>query len=85
MNLEWNVLRYDINKDGSFNINDCTLIQKYISDLAVLDEQQIKIADVNNDGRVSIINATSELENFFEFILVNFFNILQQMDIVMLK
>ena len=54
-----NPLRYDINKDGHFNINDCTLIQKYISDLAVLDEQQIKIADVNNDGRVSIIDATT--------------------------
>ncbi len=54
-----NPLRYDINRDGHFNINDCTLIQKYISDIETLDESQIKIADVKKDGRVSIMDATA--------------------------
>lgn len=53
-----NPLRYDINKDGYVNINDCTIIQKYIVNLESLDENQIKIADINGDGRVSVIDAT---------------------------
>lgn len=52
-------LRYDVNGDGVVNIQDCTLIQKYSADLAMLSDEQLKKADCNNDGFVNVIDATT--------------------------
>lgn len=52
-------LKYDVNGDGVVNVQDCTLIQKYSSDLAELTDEQLKKADCNNDGIVNVIDATT--------------------------
>ncbi len=48
----------DIDMDGQVSIQDATLLQKYLSGIVELTEQQIRLADVNLDGTVSIIDAT---------------------------
>ena len=37
---------------------DATLVQKYILNLETLTEQQKRLADVNGDGKISIIDVT---------------------------
>lgn len=48
----------DVNNDGVLNINDATLIQKYIAKATVFNESQIYKADVNGDGAVNISDVT---------------------------
>ena len=52
-------LRYDVNCDGVVNVQDCTLIQKYLADLEMLTDEQLEKADCNNDGYVNVIDATT--------------------------
>ena len=48
----------DVNGDGSVTIDDATLVQKAVAELAELDAKQQKAADVNGDGDVTIDDAT---------------------------
>lgn len=49
----------DIDCDGVINIFDVTLLQKYLSDLTTLTDEQLSYCDFNFDGRISIMDATS--------------------------
>ena len=51
-------VRYDVNRDGKFNILDVTAIQKYRIGLVSDDNIDCEQADVNNDGEVTIRDAT---------------------------
>ena len=48
----------DVNGDGSVTIDDATLVQKAVAELAELDAKQQKAADVNGDDSVTIDDAT---------------------------
>lgn len=48
----------DLNADGKINIDDVTLLQKYLSNQLTFTEAQLRDADVNGDGVVDIIDAT---------------------------
>lgn len=49
----------DVNTDGTVNIDDVTLIQKYIANISELDSEQLKAADVTGDGDISIDDVTT--------------------------
>lgn len=49
----------DVNRDGYVNINDVTLLQKYIARAAELNTYQKKLADCNSDDRLTISDATA--------------------------
>lgn len=55
---EKNRLKGDVNGDGKVNIDDVTLIQKYIANIAELDSIQLKAADVNDDENANIDDVT---------------------------
>ncbi len=48
------VLRGDINFDGKLNIIDLLECRKYIAKMITFTEDQIKVADLNDDGRLSL-------------------------------
>ena len=48
----------DVNLDGVININDATLLQRYIAMIVDIDQTQLSVADVFADGRVDINDAT---------------------------
>ncbi len=48
----------DVNGDGKVNIDDVTLIQKYIANMAELDSIQFKAADLNGDENANIDDVT---------------------------
>lgn len=48
----------DVDKNGTVNINDATLLQKYIAKIVALDSNQLRVADGNEDGYVNIIDVT---------------------------
>ncbi len=56
--LDEDFLLGDVNLDGRLSISDASLIQKYMSESAVLSSVQKKLADVNLDGRISISDAS---------------------------
>lgn len=45
----------DVNGDGKININDCTLIQKHVASLTIIDTTY---ADTDKDGRITVKDAT---------------------------
>ena len=49
-----NYIRGDANADGEYNINDATLVQKYLSQAVTLNNLQLFLADANYDGSVTI-------------------------------
>ena len=49
----------EIDCNGIINIFDVTLLQKYLSDLTTLTDEQISYCDFNFDGRISVMDATS--------------------------
>ena len=49
----------DVNGDGTTNIKDAVIIQKYIVHILDFTNEQIKVADVNSDGIVDIKDATN--------------------------
>lgn len=49
----------DIDSNGNINIEDATMIQKYIVDLVELSDMQLIVADVNGDGIVNIEDVTN--------------------------
>lgn len=52
------MLSGDANGDGVITVDDSTLVQKCIADLAILTPKQIEVADVNHDGIVNVVDAT---------------------------
>lgn len=51
-------IRYDVNRDGKFNISDATTIQKYRVGLLSDDDIDSTQADANKDGEITIRDAT---------------------------
>ena len=51
-------VRYDVNRDGKFNILDVTAIQKYRVGLLSEDDIDSAQADANRDGKITIRDAT---------------------------
>ena len=49
----------DVNMDSVIDVQDATVIQKYISHKKTLTDEQIALADHNGDGRVRISDVTS--------------------------
>ena len=49
----------DVDCNGIVNINDATLLQKFIAKAVKLNAYQQKIADCNNDGRLTIADVTA--------------------------
>ncbi len=49
----------DVDRDGALSITDVTLIQKYLAELATLDDEQLLLADYLSDGDVNIADATA--------------------------
>ncbi len=48
----------DVNLDGSVDVLDAIMIQKYAVDKAKLSDIQLEVGDVNNDGNVDVLDAT---------------------------
>ena len=48
----------DVNTDGSVKIQDANLIQRYLAKMTTLDSQQMKLADYDMNGEVSIDDVT---------------------------
>lgn len=59
VNVIANTIIGDIDCDGSLNINDATVLQRYIAELITLTPQSIAVADVNNDGNININDVTA--------------------------
>lgn len=49
----------DVNLDGALDINDVTLLQKYVANIVTFTDTQRLVADVNGDGKISIEDATA--------------------------
>ncbi len=49
----------DVDRNGTVNIKDATVIQKALVDIIVLDDEQQKLADFDGNGRVSIQDCTA--------------------------
>ena len=54
-----NVLLGDANGDDSVNINDVTMVQRYLAELDTLEGINLHAADTNQDGKVDIEDATT--------------------------
>ena len=48
----------DLDGNGKANINDATLLQRYLAEYVTLDDAQLAIADFNGDGNVTIEDVT---------------------------
>lgn len=48
----------DINLDGTVNVSDATLLQKYIADIETLADEQTAVSDVNGDGTINVYDVT---------------------------
>lgn len=48
----------DVNLDGKVDINDATLVQKYLARMTDLSQKSLDAADTNKDGNVSINDVT---------------------------
>ena len=46
----------DVNLDGTLNVQDVVLLQKYLIRKGTLTAEQAKVADVNEDGVVNVID-----------------------------
>ena len=49
----------DVNGDGSVTVLDATTLQKYISGLVSLSNEQLALADTNGDGSITVLDATA--------------------------
>jgi len=48
----------DVSKDKRLNVSDFEMIQRYLAEYINLDDYQILLADVNQDGVANMIDAT---------------------------
>lgn len=49
----------DVNMDGSIDVQDATVVQKYVGHFKTLTDAQITLADINGDGRIAINDVTA--------------------------
>ena len=49
----------DVNGDGSVTVLDATTLQKYISGLVSLSNEQLALADTSGDGSITVLDATA--------------------------
>lgn len=63
----------DVNLDGTVNIDDVTLIQKYIANMTEFDSEQLKAADVTGDNDISIDDVT-EIQKYLAGMITTFAN-----------
>lgn len=59
VHLDKKVISGDVNLDGKIDINDVTLLQRYIAGESVLTDDAVKAADFNKDRIIDIIDATA--------------------------
>lgn len=52
----------DVNTDGSVTLKDCSLVKYYLSELAVLTEEQKYLADVDQDNTITLKDARKILD-----------------------
>lgn len=64
----------DVDNNGTVNIDDVTLIQKYLASMVELDSEQLKAADVTGDGDVSIDDVT-KIQKFIAGLVSSLSNI----------
>lgn len=57
--LDKKTLYGDVNLDGKIDVNDVTLLQRYIAGESVLTDDAVKAADFNKDRIIDIIDATA--------------------------
>lgn len=57
-NVQAEYILGDADLNGKINIDDVTLIQKFIADIAQLESSQLKVADITEDKNISIDDAT---------------------------
>lgn len=57
--LDEKTLYGDVNLDGKIDVNDVTLLQRYIAGESVLTDDAVKAADFNKDRIIDIIDATA--------------------------
>lgn len=60
----------DVNLDGNVNVDDVTLLQKYIAESVTLSDLQLAVADVNVSGNVDIDDVTTIQKYIAEIIHV---------------
>ena len=51
------IKRGDVSKDGTINVLDASMIQKYASDKANFTLNQIATGDINYDGNTDVLDA----------------------------
>lgn len=52
------ILMGDVNLNGVVEIEDATLLQKYLAKLESLTAEQLAVAEIDNDGKISISDVT---------------------------
>lgn len=57
--LDKKTLYGDVNLDGKIDVNDVTLLQRYIAGESVLTDDAVKAADFNKDRIIDVIDATT--------------------------
>lgn len=57
-NLESDFISGDLSANGKIEINDASILQKYIAGINTIQYEKILCADVNNDGIVNITDAS---------------------------
>ena len=57
--LDKKTLYGDVNLDGKIDVNDVTLLQRYIACESVLTDDAVKAADFNKDRIIDVIDATA--------------------------
>lgn len=57
--LDEKTLYGDVNLDGKIDVNDVTLLQRYIAGESVLTDDAVKVADFNKDRIIDVIDVTA--------------------------
>lgn len=57
--LDEKTLYGDVNFDGMIDVNDVTLLQRYIAGESVLTDESVKAADFNKDRIIDVLDATA--------------------------
>ncbi len=57
--VQQNRLAGDANGDGTVNVKDATLIQKFVANMVELGAEALAVSDVNEDGAVNVKDATA--------------------------
>ena len=58
INAADDVLAGDVDLNGTVNIQDATLLQRYFAEYTTLTSAQLRAADANKDGKVNIRDVT---------------------------